>query len=241
MAGKLWHNVRWGPPPAGVSGPIDAWGNVVGPEAAEYVAAIQTIHGTQHYVWATNPNYNSGIGGAGSAPAQASPQYTATFDTIGQTIYRTIGCFRVPLRTIWQEGISESGEVTGAKVAGVALALCAPFDPDEEGQIQAVFMGGTAIFAGGSFTAPSGMEADTASLLSTSLANMRFYPGTEAQMPDPLIVTDKGAHATPAFRGLRYIVLPGYPLAAGNPSNLSLQYTRENDLGFESGAFEFPA
>src|SRR5690242_9921109 len=135
MPEMIW-NQRWGPPPKEFAGrPVDAWGYYVPPSQAQYVAMVQTINGAQHYVYAANPNYGTGTGGAGSSPTQQSPQYTATFDTIGQTIYRTIGCFRVPLRLIWQEGVSESGQIIGAKITSVALALCAPFDPDEEGEI----------------------------------------------------------------------------------------------------------
>lgn len=41
--------------------------------------------------------------------------------------------------------------------------------------------------------------------------NFRFYPGSEDQLPDSAIVADKGA-ATPAHRGLCYIVFDDLPL-----------------------------
>ncbi len=41
----------------------------------------------------------------------------------------------------------------------------------------------------------------------------RLYKGSEAQDPDPLIVAHQGASATPAYRGLSYIVFERLPLA----------------------------
>ncbi|MFN3483051.1 MAG: glycoside hydrolase/phage tail family protein, partial [Rhabdaerophilum calidifontis] len=41
---------------------------------------------------------------------------------------------------------------------------------------------------------------------------MRFYPGTEDQAPDPLIVAKQGTAALPGFRGLAYIVFERLPL-----------------------------
>ena len=39
-----------------------------------------------------------------------------------------------------------------------------------------------------------------------TLTSMRVYPGTETQLPDPLIETKEGSLNTPAFRGLAYVV-----------------------------------
>jgi hypothetical protein len=41
---------------------------------------------------------------------------------------------------------------------------------------------------------------------------VRFYLGTEDQMPDPLIEADMGVGFTPAYRGTAYIVLEDFPL-----------------------------
>ncbi len=43
--------------------------------------------------------------------------------------------------------------------------------------------------------------------------NFRVYQGTETQLQDSLIVADKGAAATPAFRGTAYVVFEDMPLA----------------------------
>ncbi len=40
----------------------------------------------------------------------------------------------------------------------------------------------------------------------------RFYQGDEDQLPDPLILEDKGEDETPAYKGIVYIVLEDFPL-----------------------------
>ena len=42
---------------------------------------------------------------------------------------------------------------------------------------------------------------------------LRIYRGTEDQQPDPLIVAKEGADATPAFRGVAYVVFDDLPLS----------------------------
>lgn len=42
---------------------------------------------------------------------------------------------------------------------------------------------------------------------------VRFYPGSQTQMPDPLMEADKGVGMTPAYRGIAYAVFEDFPLA----------------------------
>lgn len=51
-----------------------------------------------------------------------------------------------------------------------------------------------------------GVEVDAGRL------GMRFYRGTETQMPDPAIAAAKGADAAPAYRGTAYVVFEDLPL-----------------------------
>ncbi len=44
--------------------------------------------------------------------------------------------------------------------------------------------------------------------------NLRFYPGTETQLPDPLIEAVEGAGNAPAYRGLAYVVIEDLELSA---------------------------
>ncbi len=48
--------------------------------------------------------------------------------------------------------------------------------------------------------------------LDLSAIEMRFYPGSETQLPDPLIEAKQGAGNAPAFRGLAYVVFERLPL-----------------------------
>ncbi|MFN4204204.1 MAG: glycoside hydrolase TIM-barrel-like domain-containing protein [Tabrizicola sp.] len=44
--------------------------------------------------------------------------------------------------------------------------------------------------------------------------NMRVYPGSETQLPDPLIEAVEGAGVAPAYRGLAYVVIEGLELSS---------------------------
>lgn len=44
--------------------------------------------------------------------------------------------------------------------------------------------------------------------------NLRFYPGSETQLPDPLIEAVEGAGKAPAYRGLAYVVIENLELSA---------------------------
>jgi len=173
-----------------------------------------------------------------------APQFRVTWDTIGQTIYRSIGHCRFPLRTIWCQGIEYPMEVEGpiSPLLTFAAALCHPIDPSEEGQVQVLLMGDTAIYDidQGGIVIPDGLTVEDAEALQNSLNNAVVYPGDEAQEPAPLIVADRGSDLTNAFRGLRYIVLPLYPLIEGF-GNLTVQWQRTNDLAYEPAAVEFAA
>lgn len=178
----------------------------------------------------------------GSSPTSIAPQFQFVFDTIGQTIFRTIGHCRTPLRIIWAQGIEASGDTVTSSTISFAAAVCAPIDPQEEGTIVGIAAGSVALFDSSGVTVPDGMTDETAALLNASINNAIVYPGDEAQEPAPLIVADKGASVTNAFRGLRYIVFPDWPLDAGLPSNMALQWERTNEitLGYTSAAVEFP-
>lgn len=128
----------------------------------------------------------------------------------GAPIPRVYGRVRLGGQVIWatefeeEQTIQKSGKsggksTGGAKATGktltytyyanVAIGLC-------EGPINLV----RRIWA-------DGKELDLAAL------TLRYYPGDEAQTPDPLIVAKQETGAVPAFRGLAYVVLERFPLA----------------------------
>lgn len=231
----------------------------------------QTINGARHDIGPDQPSYwlidgvrhelfplsgdlrgnDPAVGNAGSlSPAPAPPQFRFTFDTIGQVIFRSIGHCRLPLRPIWAQGINESGDVSISNTQTAAYAVCAPIDPLEEIDILSLWAGGSAIFGAGGVITPPGWSPADAALLAASLAAIVIYPGDESQLPAPLIVADKGTDKTNAFRGIRYIIIPNYPIGAGGGGSgdglpqLSVGITRTNPGGEpaeDSGAVEFLA
>ncbi len=53
-----------------------------------------------------------------------------------------------------------------------------------------------------------------AKILDPQLGTWRLYKGDEAQLPDPLIEATQGVGKTPAYRGMAYVVIENFPLAA---------------------------
>lgn len=51
-----------------------------------------------------------------------------------------------------------------------------------------------------------------AEVVNPALGTYRMYKGTETQSPDPLIESYEGVGATPAYRGLAYVVMEDFPL-----------------------------
>lgn len=56
---------------------------------------------------------------------------------------------------------------------------------------------------------------------------MRFYLGTDDQLPDPSIQADMGAAYTPGYRGLRYIVFVNWPMEDYGNTLMGLQVKAE--------------
>ena len=119
--------------------------------------------------------------------------------TEGAPIPRIYGRVRLAGQIIWATRLEEvahterhGGKGGGPKVktttyryfANFAIALC-------EGPVARI----ERVWADGK---PLDVEADG--------IVMRFYPGDEAQSPDPLIVAKEGADNAPAYRGVAYVV-----------------------------------
>ena len=224
---------------------IDGVRHAIGPDQPSYML----VDGRRIPI-GPQPNFLGNQAATSSAPvvtpAPNPPQFKFTFDTLGQVIFRSIGHARLPLRTLWAQGINESGDVSTSNTQTFAAALCAPIDPLEEGEIFGIWDGGSAVFNSGGVVTPAGWTPEDAALLATSLAGIVIYPGDEAQLPAALIVADKGADKTNAFRGIRYIIIPNYPINGGGRGGgglpqLSIGWLRTNDPGetSESGGVEF--
>lgn len=175
-------------------------------------------------------------------PAPDPPHLTFTVDTVGQTIPRTIGLCRLPLKVIWIGPVQQIGEEPPAGITTMtfAAALCQPFDPFEGGAPIGIWDGSDLIFdpaQDGAVIPDSWTDPEVAAALLASLSTVRIYPGSESQEPDPLIVADKGASVTPAFRGLRYIVFENYPIRHGLPQ-LSVSWRSKKNPDSSSSAIE---
>lgn len=170
---------------------------------------------------------------ATQAATPAPPHARIIFDTIGQTIPRTIGHCRLRGFPIWAEGINEAADETTATTQSFALALCSPIDPNEEGEFFSIWSGDTLVQNEGSSVAPVGWSDAEAQALAAALDNIVVFPGDEAQQPASAIVADRGASVTNAFRRIRYVLIPNYPILAGGGSgglpNLSFGHKRTND------------
>lgn len=79
-------------------------------------------------------------------------------------------------------------------------------------------------------------DIDTIIASNNAAAGMRFYYGTEGQLPDPRIEAEMGAGNAPAFRGRAYIVFDDFQLADYSNTLQAAQFkvecvTQQDDIG----------
>ncbi len=153
--------------------------------------------------------------------------------TYGRMIPMVFGTVRIAGNVIWSRPIKEIASTTTTRSGGkgggggrasssssttysyyvtLAIAVC-------EGEIARI----------------NRVWADS-KLLDFSQGTYRMYKGGETQLPDPLIESYEGVGATPAYRGLAYIVTEDFPLADfGNRiPNFTFEVTRrapQEDVG----------
>lgn len=152
--------------------------------------------------------------------------------TYGRMIPMVFGTVRIAGNVIWSRPIKEIASTTTTRSGGkggggratsststtysyyvtLAIAVC-------EGEIARI----------------NRVWADS-KLLDFSQGTYRMYKGSEMQLPDPLIESYEGVGATPAYRGLAYIVIEDFPLADfGNRiPNFTFEVTRrapQEDVG----------
>ncbi|MCR8723636.1 baseplate multidomain protein megatron [Frigidibacter sp. ROC022] len=135
--------------------------------------------------------------GAGSEPVETGriDRFRLTGASEGAGIARLHGRMRLAGQVIWASNFRETVHRSGGKgtasprvssysyTVSLAIALC-------EGEISGVGR----IWADGQEIAPDSL-------------NLRVYPGSEDQLPDPLIEAVEGAGTVPAYRGTAYVVL----------------------------------
>ncbi|MEO1639732.1 MAG: glycoside hydrolase TIM-barrel-like domain-containing protein, partial [Pseudomonadota bacterium] len=142
-------------------------------------------------------------GGSETVETGRIDRFRVTGAAEGADIQRIYGRMRVPGQVIWASQFQESSTTTGGGKGGpstpktttyaysvsLAIALC-------EGEISRIGR----VWADGEEVSPETL-------------NMRLYPGTLDQQPDPKIAAVEGAENTPAYRGTAYVVLEDLALA----------------------------
>ncbi len=143
--------------------------------------------------------------GAGSEPVAVGriDRFRVMGASEGTDIAQVHGRMRIAGQVIWASRFGEARKTTGggkgaptgpatttySYTVSLAVALC-------EGQISRVGR----IWADGVALAPEDL-------------NMRVYPGTADQLPDPKIAAVEGVDDTPAYRGTAYVVFEDLSLA----------------------------
>ena len=136
----------------------------------------------------------------------------------GQPIPRYWGTFRAAGNLIWTDGITEEsheekqgGGKGGPSATYTTYTYSASFAVAlGEGPIAAI----RRLWADGKLIYDISDDADVETVMSTQAVAeaFRFYTGSESQERDPLIEAIEGADATPAYRGLCYVVFENLQL-----------------------------
>nr|WP_272210660.1 hypothetical protein [Marinicella sp. W31]MDC2876561.1 hypothetical protein [Marinicella sp. W31] len=119
----------------------------------------------------------------------------------GAVIPRVYGTSRVGGTLIWATRFEEqvTEERSGGKATGPTVESFAYFGNFAFGICEGPVAAIRRVWA-------DGRELDLTTI------QMRFYPGDEGQLPDPLIEAKQGMGAAPAYRGLCYVVFDRLPL-----------------------------
>jgi hypothetical protein len=142
---------------------------------------------------------------------------TVTSSAYGAPIAIAYGTLRMAGNLIWSSGISEERNVSrsradgkgggGATQTAVSYSYMASFaiafgeGPAED--VLRIWADGKLIYD------KTGLQSDVAK----PYLRFRFHPGSETQLPDPLIEAHVGDGRAPAHRGLCYLVFEDLPLA----------------------------
>lgn len=144
---------------------------------------------------------------------------TVQTSTYGATIPRLYGTCAINGNIFWLKGnkIDEipvkkkTGGKGGSKATNTTWAAYATF---AVGICKGPITGVRRIWLKGELFYDAGSsDASTIAASNAAAEGFTLYLGTDTQMPDPMIVADKGAGDTPAYRGLAYIVFTNLALA----------------------------
>lgn len=154
--------------------------------------------------------------GAGLGPGQQGPRLSDTkvqVSSYGAALGIVYGAYRKAGNVIWSTDLveheSEEGGKGGPSITtysysvSCAVAIC----EGVKGGVRRIWADAKLVY-----DAREGADGVTQAATSKFASYMKFYPGSETQMPDPTIEADRGAGNVPAYRGTCYMVFTDLPL-----------------------------
>jgi hypothetical protein len=123
----------------------------------------------------------------------------------GQPVSRVYGRMRIGGHVIWATRFLETVTTSGGGGGGKG----SPSRPQTREYSYSISL--AVALCEGVIAGIGRVWADGAEI-SASTLNLRVYPGTADQMPDPLIEAVEGSGTVPAYRGLAYVVIENFDL-----------------------------
>ncbi|MBC7165340.1 MAG: glycoside hydrolase/phage tail family protein [Roseovarius sp.] len=153
----------------------------------------------------------------------------------GDAIPQVYGRMRVGGQVIWATEFRENVAVTRGQGGGKGSPK--PATPDTRSISYSVSL--ALALCEGEITRVARVWADGTEIAPASL-DMRVYPGTRDQLPDPVIEAVEGAGNVPAYRGTAYVVIEDLDLSAFGTRvpQFSFEVCRPSQAGGEGAALD---
>jgi hypothetical protein len=132
--------------------------------------------------------------------------------TEGAPIPRVYGRVRVPGQVIWATALEEKVKTRTETTGGGGGKGSASPPPETTTTRTFSYFANIAVALAEGPVAHLGRVWADGKPLDLSRLNVRFYPGSDDQSADPLIVAKEGADNAPAYRGLCYVVFERLPV-----------------------------
>lgn len=176
-------------------GTVRQAGNMIWASAVQQLVDVETVGSGAGTSGAGKPLIEQGISGSGGS-GSVPTRRSLTGGVVGQVI---------------SGSIADSQNDSTSPYISFALAFSEKLAFD----YLRIFADGSLIFD------KTGLKPD----ISVEGLRVRFYPGSETQLQDPLIVADKGADNTPAYRGICYMVFEDFNTTEfnGNVPNITVE------------------
>ncbi len=169
-------------------------------------------------------------GGGGNREGARLKELAITTSSYGSAIPRVFGQMRLPGTIVWATDLVEHKDKQGGgkgKPSVTSYSYTVSF---------AVLLSSRPLASIGRIWADGNLLRGAAGDLKVG-GQMRFYPGTGGQSPDPLLVAAIGLAACPAYRGCAYVVFEDLQLAEFGNRIPALSFelsTGETELTFSS-------